>query len=166
MHTIITVLELCLRWNEPRRSVYIGMQRLMCKGKIHKATVTEADLNYMGSITIDSILLKAADITPYEIVQITNFRNAARWKTYAIPGEQGSGKICLNGPPAHLFEPGDTVVILSMGHYSEEEVAKLAPRVVFVDQQNRIVRVEDHPLYDEKGDIDWDGLQIKQMDQT
>lgn len=83
------------------------MRRMMCKGKIHRAVVTEANLHYTGSITIDQRLMKAANIHPYEMVQITNLRNAVRWKTYAIPAPEGSGKICLNGPPAHLFHPGD-----------------------------------------------------------
>ncbi|WP_442600859.1 aspartate 1-decarboxylase [Paenibacillus sp. KN14-4R] len=122
------------------------MQRLMCKGKIHRATVTQADLNYVGSITIDSALMQGANILPYEMVQITSLRNATRWKTYAIPAPSGSGKICLNGPPAHLFEPGDIVIILSMGTFSEEEAKTLKPRVVFVDEHNHITRVEEHDL--------------------
>lgn len=122
------------------------MQRHMCKGKIHRATVTQAELNYVGSITIDALLMKAADIKPYEIVQITSLRNATRWKTYALPAPEGSGKICLNGPPAHLFKPGDLVIILSMGMYEEHEIEVLVPRVVFVDEKNRIVKVEEHHL--------------------
>jgi aspartate 1-decarboxylase len=122
------------------------MQRHMCKGKIHRATVTQAELNYVGSITIDALLMKAADIKPYEIVQITSLRNATRWKTYALPAPEGSGKICLNGPPAHLFKPGDLVIILSMGMYEEHEIEGLVPRVVFVDEKNRIVKVEEHHL--------------------
>jgi aspartate 1-decarboxylase len=118
----------------------------MCKGKIHRATVTEAELDYVGSITIDTLLMQAADILPYEIVQITNLRNATRWKTYALPADAGTGKICLNGPPAHLFQPGDLVIILSMGLYDQQEAEKLVPRVVFVDEQNRIVKVEEHHL--------------------
>ena len=90
------------------------MLRLMCKGKIHRATVTEADLNYVGSITIDAKLMKASNISPYEMIQVTSLRNATRWKTYALPAPEGSGKICLNGPPALLFEPGDIVIILSL----------------------------------------------------
>ena len=122
------------------------MQRQMCKGKIHRATVTEAELHYVGSITIDTLLMQAADILPYEIVQVTNLRNATRWKTYALPADAGTGKICLNGPPAHLFQPGDLVIILSMGLYDQQEAEKLVPRVVFVDAQNRIVKVEEHHL--------------------
>ncbi|GEL78568.1 aspartate 1-decarboxylase [Tenuibacillus multivorans] len=123
------------------------MQRLMCKGKIHRATVTEADLDYVGSITIDYKLMKEANIKPHEMLQITNIRNATLWKTYAIPAPEGSGKICLNGPPAHLFSPGDLVIILSMGQYTDEEIEDLKPRVVFVDENNEITSVEEHSLH-------------------
>ena len=120
------------------------MERLVCKGKIHRATVTEADLDYVGSVTIDEDLMEPADILPYEMVQITNIRNATRWKTYAIPAESGSGKIYLNGPPAHLFEPGDKVIILSIGNYSEDELTRLQPTIVFVDENNEITEAETH----------------------
>jgi len=123
-----------------------ALQRHMCKGKIHRATVTQAELDYVGSITIDASLLKAADIKPYEIVQITSLRNATRWKTYALPAPEGTGKICLNGPPAHLFSPGDIVIILSMGMYDESEVDNLVPKVVFVDENNQITKIEEHHL--------------------
>ncbi|WP_027415695.1 aspartate 1-decarboxylase [Aneurinibacillus terranovensis] len=122
------------------------MKRMMCKGKIHRATVTEADLNYVGSITIDSLLMKSADIQPFEMVQITSLRNATRWKTYAIPAPEGSGKICLNGPPAHLFEPGDLVIILSMGIFDNAKLNDFTHKVVFVDEHNRIVRIQKHTL--------------------
>lgn len=131
------------------------MQRLMCKGKIHRATVTDADLNYRGSITIDALLMRAANIYPYEVVQVTNYRNAARWKTYAIPADEGSGSICLNGPPAHLFHPGDQIVILSLGLYGEEELSRLKPRVVFVDENNRMIRCESHSLEEPPVEIEW-----------
>ncbi|WP_404454950.1 aspartate 1-decarboxylase [Oceanobacillus kapialis] len=123
------------------------MQRLMCKGKIHRATVTEAELDYVGSITIDYKLMREADIKPYEMVQITNLKNAARWKTYAIPAPEGSKRICLNGPPAHLFSPGDIVIILSMAQMTDEEIETLKPRVVFVDGENEITSVEEHDLH-------------------
>ncbi|MUV36874.1 Aspartate 1-decarboxylase [Lentibacillus sp. JNUCC-1] len=123
------------------------MQRFMCKGKIHRATVTEAELDYVGSITIDYKLMKEADIKPYEMVQIANIRNAARWKTYAIPAPEGSGRICLNGPPANLFSPQDLVIILSQGMMTDEEIETLKPRVVFVDENNAITSVEEHDLH-------------------
>jgi aspartate 1-decarboxylase len=122
------------------------MQRWMCKGKIHRATVTEARLDYVGSVTIDSTLMKHAQIEPYEMVQITNLRNAARWKTYAIAAPAGSGKICLNGPPALLYEPGDLVIILSMGLYQKDELLLLKPSVVFVDKANQVTDVELHDV--------------------
>lgn len=135
------------------------MNRMMCKGKIHRATVTEASLDYVGSITIDSALMKAADIRPYEMVQVTSLRNATRWKTYAIPAAEGSGRICLNGPPAHLFQPSDLVIILSLGTFEEAEIKQLAPQVVFVDADNRITHVAQHRLYNEQGEVNWDELQ-------
>ena len=134
------------------------MQRLICKGKIHRATVTEANLDYVGSITIDTLLLKAANILPYEMVQVTSLRNATRWKTYALPGKEGTGKVCLNGPPAHLFQSGDLIIILSLGLFSMEEIKHLAPSIVFVDQHNQIERVEQHPLYLKNEEVNWDGL--------
>ena len=122
------------------------MKRYMCKGKIHRATVTEADLNYAGSVTIDKELMKATNILPYEMVQITNTCNAARWKTYAIPGKSHSGVICLNGPPARLFTKGDIVIILSTGIYEEEEIANLKTKVAYVDGQNKITKIAENPL--------------------
>ena len=80
------------------------------------------------------------------MVQITNLRNAVRWKTYALPGAKGEGGICLNGPPAHLFRPGDLVIILSMGLYTEDELLQLKPRVVFVDEHNQITHIDEHEL--------------------
>lgn len=119
------------------------MMRHMCKGKIHRATVTEARLDYVGSITLDASLMRAANIEPQEMVQITSLRNATRWMTYAIPAPEGSGKVCLNGPPALLFEPGDLIIVLSTGWFGEEELDRLRPQVVFVDGSNRIERVEE-----------------------
>ncbi|HJV47161.1 MAG TPA: aspartate 1-decarboxylase [Bacillota bacterium] len=127
------------------------MQRLMCKGKIHRATVTEANLEYVGSITIDADLMREANIFPYEMVQITSLRNATRWKTYALPAPAGSGRICLNGPPAHLFQPGDLVIILSMGLFSEEELTNLKPTIVFVDSTNQMTKIETIHLTGEVG---------------
>lgn len=137
------------------------MQRLMCKGKIHRATVTEASLDYVGSITIDSLLMKQANIHPYEMVQVTSLRNATRWKTYALPGLEGSGKICLNGPPAHLFQPGDLVIILSLGLFDEEELKNIVPRVIFVDENNRITHYEEHQIFNDAGEVNWSHLHVK-----
>ncbi|SFD87118.1 L-aspartate 1-decarboxylase [Lentibacillus persicus] len=122
------------------------MQRLMCKGKLHRVRVTEADLDYVGSVTIDEKFMKEADIKPYEMVQITSLKNATRWKTYALPAPEGSKKICLNGPPAHLFSPGDIVIILSMAQMNEEEIENLRPKVVFFDENNDITNIEEHDL--------------------
>jgi aspartate 1-decarboxylase len=114
------------------------MKRLMCKSKIHRATVTNANLNYQGSITIDSTLLDAADILEYEQVHVVNIANGARFETYAIRGERGSGDIVLNGAAARLVQPGDTVIILSYGSYDERELQDFEPVFIFVDGQNRI----------------------------
>lgn len=110
----------------------------MMKGKIHRATVTQANLNYMGSITIDQSLLEAARILPGERVQIVNNNNGARLETYVISGEAGSGVICLNGAAARLVQPGDTVIIISYALMTEEEAKALEPSVVMVDEKNRI----------------------------
>ncbi|MGE5455033.1 MAG: aspartate 1-decarboxylase [Methylocystaceae bacterium] len=108
------------------------------KSKIHRATVTQADLNYVGSITIDSLLLEAADLLPNEKVQIVNNNNGARFETYVIEGEPGSGVICLNGAAARLVHPGDVVIIISYALMSDEEVRAYQPRLVYVDDKNRI----------------------------
>mgnify|MGYP000120866062 CR=1 FL=1 len=117
------------------------MLRRMCKAKIHRATVTEANLNYVGSITIDRELLEAADILPYEMVQITNLQNGTIWQTYVIAADPGSGTIALNGPPARHFQPGDQVIILAYGLYGPEELAGLKPKILFVDERNRLMEV-------------------------
>jgi len=124
------------------------MLRTICKGKIHRAVVTEAQLDYVGSITIDRSLMDAADIRPYEMVQVTSVSNAALWRTYAIPANAGSGTICLNGPPARLFQPSDLVIILSLCEVSDEEYNQIVSRVVHVDEKNRITKIESHSLKD------------------
>ncbi|EGK11039.1 aspartate 1-decarboxylase [Kroppenstedtia eburnea] len=116
------------------------MLRWMCKGKIHRATVTESDLNYEGSITIDARLMEEAGILPFEMVQVTSLQNATSWRTYAIPSEK-EGTIGLNGPPARLFRPGDKVIILNTVVMEETEAERLVPKVVLVDESNRIVQV-------------------------
>jgi len=118
----------------------------MCKGKIHRATVTQANLNYVGSITIDQDLLEAADIYPYEKVQVVNVSNGSRLETYAIAGARGSSVICLNGAAARLNSEGDIVIIISYGLYDEQEIRSLMPRIVFVDEQNHITETRYVPL--------------------
>ena len=122
------------------------MQRTMCKGKIHRATVTQANLNYVGSITIDQNLLEAADIYPYEKVQVVNVSNGSRLETYAIAGARGSSVICLNGAAARLNSEGDIVIIISYGLYDEQEIRSLMPRIVFVDEENHITETRYVPL--------------------
>lgn len=114
----------------------------MLKSKIHRAIVTEADLNYVGSITIDKILMEAAGILPGEKVQIVNNNNGARLETYVIEGELGSGVVCLNGAAARLVQPGDIVIVIAYCLVTREEAEELKPRIVFVDQDNRITSIE------------------------
>ena len=118
------------------------MQRVMCKSKIHRATVTGADLNYVGSITIDPELMDAADLLAYEQVHVVNINNGARFETYVIPGAAGEGEICLNGAAARLAQPGDRVIVISYAQYSDEELREYRPVFIFVDDDNRITR--DH----------------------
>lgn len=115
------------------------MYLTMMKAKIHRATVTEANLNYMGSITIDSVLLKAAGILAGEKVQIVNNNNGARLETYVIEGEAQSGVICLNGAAARLVQPGDTVIIICYVLMDAAEAAAFKPSIVMVDDRNRII---------------------------
>lgn len=112
----------------------------MMHGKIHRATVTEANLNYVGSITIDEDLLDAAGILPGEKVQIVNNNNGARLETYTIPGKRGSGVICLNGAAARCALEGDIVIIIAYAQMDEKEAKALEPKVVLVDKQNHIVK--------------------------
>ena len=114
------------------------MLRTLLGGKIHRATVTQADLNYVGSITIDQDLLDAADICVNEKVQIVNNNNGARFETYTIAGERGSGIVCLNGAAARLVQAGDIVIIMSYVLLSEPEIAAHQPKVVLVDGANKI----------------------------
>ncbi|MDM8534130.1 aspartate 1-decarboxylase [Clostridiaceae bacterium HSG29] len=115
------------------------MNITMFKGKIHRATVTEAELNYVGSITIDSDLLEASNILPGEKVQIVNNNNGERIETYTIKGEAGSGVICLNGAAARRVQPGDKVIIISYAQMTPEEAKTFEPSVVFVNHQNKII---------------------------
>jgi len=113
--------------------------REMVKSKIHRATVTDANLNYVGSITIDKKLLKAADILPFEKVQVVNVNNGCRFETYAIEGEQ-EGIVCVNGAAARLVQAGDVIIIMAYGYFENAEVKDFKPRVVLVDSRNRIVK--------------------------
>ncbi|MEA2475847.1 MAG: aspartate 1-decarboxylase [Actinomycetota bacterium] len=115
------------------------MQRSMMKSKIHRATVTDANLAYMGSVTIDEALMDAADLLAYERVHVLDINNGARFETYVIAGPRASGTICLNGAAARLVQPGDKVIIISYGQYEESELAGHRPVVVNVDELNGIV---------------------------
>ena len=115
------------------------MRRRMFLGKIHRATVTHADLDYEGSVTIDATLLEAADILAHEEVQIWNITQGTRLTTYALEGPHDSGVICVNGAAAHHMSPGDLVIIASFGEMSDAEAREHAPQVVLVDKKNRIV---------------------------
>jgi aspartate 1-decarboxylase len=120
------------------------MQRIMLKSKIHRATVTEADLHYVGSITIDRRLMEMADIIPYERVQVVDIENGNRLETYAIEGEEGSGTICINGAAARLIHRGDRIIIFSYAYMDDDEARSLKPIVIYVDEKNMAMRVEDH----------------------
>ena len=116
--------------------------RTMMSGKIHRATVTEANLDYEGSITLDRDLMDEAGLLPYEQVHVVDVTNGARLETYAILGERGSGEVCINGAAAHLIHRGDTVIIIAYQHFDEAAARTVAPRKVFVDARNRIIRTE------------------------
>jgi aspartate 1-decarboxylase len=120
------------------------MQRVMLKSKIHRATVTDCDLHYVGSITIDPDLLEAADILEHEQVHVVDIDNGARFETYTIPGVRGSGEIKINGAAARLVHHGDTIIVISYGQYDEAELSSYEPRVVHVESQtNRIITIDD-----------------------
>jgi aspartate 1-decarboxylase len=113
------------------------MRRRMMKSKIHRATVTAANLHYVGSVSIDTELMALADILPYEQVAVLDIDNGARFETYAIEG--GTGEICLNGAAARLVSPGDRVILITYADYSRGELASYVPRVVHVDRANRVI---------------------------
>jgi aspartate 1-decarboxylase len=120
------------------------MQRVMLKSKIHRATVTDCDLHYVGSITIDPDLLEAADMLEYEQVHVVDVDNGARFETYTIPGERGSGDMCVNGAAARLVHRGDTIIVISYGSYDEADLERYAPRVVHVEADtNRIITIDE-----------------------
>ena len=114
------------------------MMRTICKSKIHGAVVTEANLQYTGSLTLDPLLMRAADLVPYEQVHVVNVNNGARFETYCIEGVPGSGTVCLNGAAARLAVVGDKVIVISYAHVDEQELDRMAPRLVFVNEQNQI----------------------------
>ncbi len=119
----------------------LDVRRTLMKSKLHRATVTMADLDYVGSITIDRDLMDAADLLPHERVQVLDVTNGARLETYVIEGERGSGTIGINGAAAHLVHPGDLVLIVSYAEFEEAEARAWRPTVVLVDADNRVERV-------------------------
>lgn len=116
----------------------------MLKGKIHRATVKQAELDYVGSITVDPVLLEAAGILEYEHVHIVDVNNGSRFETYTIPGEPGSGMICLNGPAARCVATGDKIIIIAYADMTPEEAKTFEPKVVFVDDENQISRCTNY----------------------
>lgn len=127
------------------------MYRTMLKSKIHRATVTQADLHYVGSVTVDEDLMEAADLLPGEQVSIVDVTNGARLETYVIKGERGSGVLGINGAAAHLVHPGDLVILISYGQMDSAEAAEYEPRVVFVSEDNRIVERGADPAHVPEG---------------
>ncbi|KAA8889755.1 aspartate 1-decarboxylase [Nocardia colli] len=127
------------------------MLRTMMKSKIHRATVTHADLHYVGSVTVDQDLLDAADLLEGEQVCIVDIDNGARLETYVIAGARGSGVIGINGAAAHLVHPGDLVILIAYGQLNEQEIAEYDPKVVFVDERNRPVELGSDPAHAPEG---------------
>lgn len=124
------------------------MFRTMMKSKLHRARVTEADLNYVGSITIDEDLLREVDILPNEKVQIVNNNNGARFETYVIPGEKGSGVICVNGAAARLVEEGDVVIIIAYALVDDRDLGEFRPKVAIMNEKNEIEElIEEEPPF-------------------
>jgi len=112
------------------------------KGKLHRATVTDTKLHYAGSISIDSVLMEAAGILPYESVLITDLNNGSRLETYVVPAQADSGRVAILGAAAHLIKPKDLIIILSFGYYTPEEAAKIKPKVIVLDENNKIKIVD------------------------
>lgn len=123
------------------------MQLHMFKSKLHRATVTQADINYVGSVTIDRELLDQSGILPGEKVQIVNINNGERFETYTIEGEAGSGTICINGAAARLVQVGDKVIIIAYALMDEHEARTFEPKVLVMDEQNKIVRVKNQEIH-------------------
>ena len=131
--------------SEPTELKDITVQRNMLYAKLHRVTVNQADMNYVGSVTIDRTLLEAARLLPGEKVDIVDVTNGARLTTYVIEGQAGSGQICINGAAAHLIQPGDIAIIIAYAQMDEAEARTFVPRVVFVDHDNRIVDIGGYP---------------------
>ena|SRR5690606_40547526 len=137
------------------------------KGKLHRLTVTEADLYYEGSITLDVELLAAANILPYEKVQVVNVNNGARLETYTIPGEQGSRVVCLNGPAARLCAPGDEIIVIAYADMTPEEARAHRPRVVLVDKANNpkeLLDLDGTPIHEPNQPGVTDAVDIRELD--
>ena len=118
------------------------MLHTLCRGKLHRLRVTHCDLDYVGSLTLDRLLMEAVGLHPYEMVQITNLHNGDLWSTYVLPGTAGSGIVGMNGTAARHFQKGDLIIVLVLAHVSTEELPGFVPKVVFVDEQNRVTRVQ------------------------
>jgi aspartate 1-decarboxylase len=125
------------------------MFRLMLRSKIHRATVTDANLEYEGSLTVDPLLLEAADMLPYEQVRVSNLNNGERFETYVIPGKRGSGQMVLNGPTARKGAKGDKIIVFCYEYYNEQELKTFKPNIVQVDERNSIVSV-GHAMKDKE----------------
>ena len=123
----------------------------MLKGKIHRAVVKQAELNYVGSITVDPVLMQAAGILEYENVQIVDIENGNRFETYTIAGEPGSGMICLNGAAARMVQTGDKIILMAYAQVTPEEASELRPTVLFVNEKNKVTKVTNYEKHGEIG---------------
>lgn len=123
----------------------------MLKAKIHRATVTQAELDYVGSITVDMDLLEQAGILEYEKVQIVDVNNGSRFETYTIAGERGSGVMCLNGAAARMVQTGDKIILMAYAQVTPEEASELCPTVLFVDEKNKVTKVTNYEKHGEIG---------------
>jgi aspartate 1-decarboxylase len=121
----------------------------MLRSKIHRATVTDANLEYEGSLTVDPVLMEAANMLPYEQVRVSNLNNGERFETYLIPGKRGSGDLCLNGPTARKGAKGDKIIVFCYEYYNEEELKDFKPNIVLVDERNRVVSIS-HAIKDKE----------------
>ena len=129
------------------------MFRTLMKSKLHRGTITAANLHYVGSITIDADLMDAADLLANEKVQVVDIDNGARLETYVIPGERGSGDLCLNGAAARLVQPGDKIIVISYGVYTDAEAREHRPTVLVLDDVNRAQRIDAEPAHTTAADV-------------